>query len=169
MIAQWENECISLSVLSMARVIIAQWENERISLSVLSMARVMIAQWENACISLSVLSMARVMIAHCLSSPWSGFNSRTVAEYFKGFFPGWSHSANPSWASMTENSSISFNGATQPVDFEEEGQSLTTDRQWLKVSTTQFPFKTARVLSHHYQWYLCLIGIWSQGAAVRSL
>jgi len=29
----------------MARVMIAQWENECISLSVLSMARVMIAQW----------------------------------------------------------------------------------------------------------------------------
>jgi len=37
----------SLSVFSMARVVIAQWENECISLSVLSMARVMIAQWEN--------------------------------------------------------------------------------------------------------------------------
>ena len=36
MIAQWENECISLSVLSVARVMIAQWENECISLSVLS-------------------------------------------------------------------------------------------------------------------------------------
>jgi len=40
MTAQWENECISLSVLSMVRVIIAQWENECISLSVLSMVRV---------------------------------------------------------------------------------------------------------------------------------
>ena len=46
----------------MARVMTAQWENECISLSVLSMARVMIAQWENECISLSVLSMARVHI-----------------------------------------------------------------------------------------------------------
>jgi len=40
--AQWENECISLSVLSMARVMIAQWENEYISPSVLSVARVQI-------------------------------------------------------------------------------------------------------------------------------
>jgi len=38
--AQWENECISLSVLSMTRVMIAQWENEWISRSVLSAARV---------------------------------------------------------------------------------------------------------------------------------
>ena len=30
-----------------------------------------------------------------------------VAEYFKGFFPGWSHSANLSWASVVENGSIS--------------------------------------------------------------
>jgi len=60
-----ENECISLSVLSMARVMIAEWENECISLSVLSMARVMTAQWENECISLSVLSVA-----------WPGSSSR---------------------------------------------------------------------------------------------
>jgi len=58
MIAQWENECIPLSVLPVARVMIAKWKNECISLSVLSLARVMIAQWENECISLSVLSMA---------------------------------------------------------------------------------------------------------------
>jgi len=37
MIAQWENECVSLPVLSVALVIIAQWENECISLSVLSL------------------------------------------------------------------------------------------------------------------------------------
>ena len=63
MIAQWENEWISLSVLSLTRVMIAQWDNECISLSVLSVARVMIAQWESECISLSGLSMVRVMIA----------------------------------------------------------------------------------------------------------
>jgi len=46
MIAQWETEYISLSVLSMmARVMIAQWKTQYISLSVLSMARVVIAQW----------------------------------------------------------------------------------------------------------------------------
>jgi len=32
MVAQWENECISLSVLTVARVMIAQWENECVSL-----------------------------------------------------------------------------------------------------------------------------------------
>jgi len=59
-IDQCENGCISLSALSMARVIIAQWENECISLSVLFVARIMIAQWKNDCISLSVLCMAWV-------------------------------------------------------------------------------------------------------------
>jgi len=35
MIAQWENDCISLSVLSVARVMIAQWDmHECISLHV---------------------------------------------------------------------------------------------------------------------------------------
>jgi len=54
MIAQWESECISLSVLPVARVMIAQWDS---SLFVLPVARVMIAQWDS---SLSVLPVARV-------------------------------------------------------------------------------------------------------------
>ena len=69
MIAQWETECISLFVLSMARVTIAQWETECSSLFVLSVARVMIAQWDTECSSLFVPLL-------------------TMAEYFKGFFPG---------------------------------------------------------------------------------
>ena len=52
---------------------------------------VMIAQWDS---SLSVLPVARVQFP-------------AMAEYFKGFFPGWSRSANPSWASVAENGSIS--------------------------------------------------------------
>ena len=51
----------------------------------------MIAQWENEWISLCVV--------------WVQFPA--MAKYFKGFFPGCSHSANPSWASLTENGSIS--------------------------------------------------------------
>jgi len=51
----------------------------------------MIAQWNS---SLSVLPVA-----------WVQFPA--TAEYFKGFFPGWSHSANPSWTSVAENGSIS--------------------------------------------------------------
>jgi len=70
--AQWENEWVSLSVLSVARVMIAQWDS---SLSALPVAWVMIAQWES---SLSVLPVARVMIAqwenesYCLRSLWPG-------------------------------------------------------------------------------------------------
>ena len=41
MTAQWENECISLSVLSVARVMTAQWENECISPPVLSVAQIL--------------------------------------------------------------------------------------------------------------------------------
>ena len=51
----------------------------------------MIAQWD---ISLSVLPVARVQFP-------------AMVEYFKGYFPGWPHSANPSWASVAENGSIS--------------------------------------------------------------
>jgi len=52
-------------------VMIAQWDS---SLSVLPV--VMIAQWNS---SLSVLPVARVRFP-------------ATAEYYKGFFPGWSHS-----------------------------------------------------------------------------
>jgi len=44
----------------MISVTISQWENEGISLSVLSVVQVMIAQWENEGISLSVFFVARV-------------------------------------------------------------------------------------------------------------
>jgi len=95
MIAQWENECISLTVLSVARVMIAQWENECISLTVLSGARVMIAQWENECISLTVLSVARVMIAQweneCISMsvlPVARVRFPAEVDYFKGSHTG---------------------------------------------------------------------------------
>jgi len=73
MIAQWENECISLSVPSVALVMIAQWENECLSLSVLSVVRAMISQWENECLSQTVPSKAGV---------------QSPAQYFKAFFPG---------------------------------------------------------------------------------
>jgi len=51
----------------------------------------MIAPWNS---SPSVLPVARVQFP-------------ATAEYFKGFFPGWSPSVNPSWASVAENGSIS--------------------------------------------------------------
>jgi len=102
MIAQWDS---SLSVLPVARAMIAQWDS---SLSVLPVARVMIAQWDS---SLSVLPVAWVMIAQWDSSlyvlPVARVQFPATAKYFKGFFPGCSHSASPSWASMAENGSIS--------------------------------------------------------------
>ena len=49
---------------------------------------VTIAQWENEWISLYFM--------------WLGFNSQPW-----GVFPGWPHSANPSWASEVKNGSIS--------------------------------------------------------------
>jgi len=101
MLAQWDS---SLSVLPMARVMVAQWDS---SLSVLPMARVMVAQWDS---SLSVLPMARVMVAQWDSSlsvlPVTRVQFPTTPEYSKGFFPGWSHSANPSWANVAENGLI---------------------------------------------------------------
>jgi len=63
MIAQWEDECTPLSVLSDAWVMLAQLEDECTPQSVLSVAQVMIAQWGNECTPLSVLSVACVMIA----------------------------------------------------------------------------------------------------------
>jgi len=54
----------------------------------------MVAQWDNKCIWLSVLLVGRVQFP-------------AITEYFMGFFHGWSHSANLSWASMAENGSIS--------------------------------------------------------------
>jgi len=47
----------------------------------------------NEWISLSVLPMTRVQFP-------------AMEEYFKGFFPGWSRSANPAWASVAENGLI---------------------------------------------------------------
>jgi len=80
---------------------------------------VMIAQWKNKCISLSVLPVARVRFP-------------TTVEHFKGFFADWSHSANPSLASVAENGSIFPQWHRTTCDIEEEGRSPTTDRWWPK-------------------------------------
>ena len=66
---------------------------------------VVITQWENECISLSVLTVT-----------WVQFPD--MAEYSKGYFPGWSLSATladhtlptrpkPAWQNMAEHGSIS--------------------------------------------------------------
>jgi len=60
---------------------------------------------------------------------------------FKRFFPGWSHCANPSWASVAANLIVQFplNGtSTQAVDIEEEGRCPTKDRQWVMFLLTFF-------------------------------
>jgi len=138
MIAQWKNEWISQSVLSVTRVMIAQWENECISQSVLSVARVVTAQWENEWIPQSVLSVARVMIAQwengCISlfSPWPRFNARqwlSITWDFSLVDHSVSTRPEPAWQKMAQSP---LNDTTQPVDSEEEGWSSTMDRRWLK-------------------------------------
>jgi len=82
----------------------------------------MIAQWENEWIPLSMFSVARVQFP-------------AVAKYFKGFFSGWSHSANPSWASVTGNRSIS--PQCHHTSCGHRGGRLTSaDRKWLKDKTS---------------------------------
>jgi len=90
----------------------------------------MIAQWDS---SLSVLPVARVQFP-------------ATAEYFKGFFPNWSHSANPSLASVAENGQSPLNDTAQPVDSEEEGRSSTTDIRWHPTSVTPMYY----ILLHVY-------------------
>jgi len=109
---------------------IAQWENECISLSVLPVALVMIAQWNS---SLSVLAVARVQFP-------------AMVEYFKAFSLA-DHTLptrpEPAWQKMAQ---FPLNGATQPVDSEEEGRSLTMDRQWLKKTLALRLYKLAFIL-----------------------
>jgi len=112
MIAQWDS---SLSVLPVARVMIAQWDS---SLSALPVARVMIAQWDS---SLSVHPVARVQFP-------------AMAEYFKGFFPGWSHSSNPSWASVAENGSISPQWVTFSMGHASASRKSPNDAPWETLS-----------------------------------
>ena len=98
---------------------IAQWDSSQ---SVLPVARVMIAQWDS---SLSVLPVARVQFP-------------ATAEYFKGFFPSWSHSANPSWASVAENGSISPQWVTFSMGhlLHERGWA---SRSWRLFATVEHP------------------------------
>ena len=76
---------------------------------------VMLVQWNS---SLSVLPLARVQFP-------------AAAECFKGFFPGWSHSANPSWASVAENGSISPQWHHTTCGQRGGRPNSTTDRLWL--------------------------------------
>ena len=78
----------------------------------------MIAQWDS---SLSVLPVARVQFP-------------AMAEYFKGFFPGWSHSANPPWASVAENGSISPQWVTFSMGHASASRKSPNDAPWETLS-----------------------------------
>ena len=54
------NHKSSITRVTLVSVMIAQWENECLSLSVLSVVRAMISQWENECLSQTVPSKAGV-------------------------------------------------------------------------------------------------------------
>jgi len=116
-IAQWESECISPSVLSVARVVIAQWENKCISPSVLSVAQIMIAEWANECISLPVRSVARVVIAQ-----WAnGCISLTVLSVAQAVIAQWENqciSQSSPWLSL---SSQSWQSISREVSFADHG------------------------------------------------
>jgi len=61
-----------------------------------------------------------------------------MAEYFKGFFILADHILStrpePVWQKMAQSP---LNGTIQPVDSEQEGLFLTTDRQWLTEKISQ--------------------------------
>jgi len=67
-------------------------------------------------------------IAHCLSSPWPGFNSqprRSISRDFSLTDRTLPTRPEPAWYKMAQSP---LNYTTQPVDSEEEGRSLTTNR-----------------------------------------
>ena len=72
-------------------------------------------------------------ITHCLSSLWPGFNSqprRSISKDFSLADRILPTRPEPAWQKMAQSP---LNDTTQPVDSEEEGQSPTMDRWWLKV------------------------------------
>jgi len=137
-------------VAKLVTTMIAQLESESISLSVLSMARLMIAQWGNGWISLSPLfyrrvnesSMGKKTVSHYLSFSWPGFDFQPcMTDHSLPTYP------EPGWQKMAqcliflslslepaclweENSSQSpVKGTKHPVDFELKGLSPAKDRQ----------------------------------------
>jgi len=83
---------------------------------------VAIVQWENEWIPLSVLPVTRVQF-------WAG------TEHFKRSFCCWSHSANPSWANVAENSSISPQWHHTACG-QQRGRPKFNYKQWLKKVVT---------------------------------
>ena len=76
-------------------------------------------------------------LAHCLSSLWPGFNSQPRRSISKDFISGWSHFVNPSWASVTENGSIS--PPWHHTTCGQWGGSPTMDRWWLNKKKSEKP------------------------------
>jgi len=139
MMAQWENEWISLSVLPMGRAMMAQWENECISLSVLSVVRVMVAQWENEWISLSVLPMARAMMAQWENEwislsvlPMGRVQFPAVAEYFKGLSLADHTLPTHPEPALQKMAQSPLNVTTQRADSKKKDRSPNMDRWWLQ-------------------------------------
>jgi len=70
-------------------------------------------------------------LSHCLSSPRPGFNFwmwHSISRDFSLADHTLPTRPKPAWQKMAQSP---LNDATQPVEIEEEGQSLTMDRQWL--------------------------------------
>jgi len=61
-------------------------------------------------------------------------HTSAMAEYFKGFFPGWSHSANPSWAIVAENGSISPQWVTFSMGHAGASRKSPNDAPWETLS-----------------------------------
>jgi len=103
----------------------------------------------------------------CLSR-CSGSIPPAMVEYFKGFFPAWSHSVNLSGASVTKMTEFPLDGTKQPVCIEEEGRNSTTmaDRCVLfrKAKRKVKPRNTgedAHLPSHDHTLKVLWVSIWT--------
>jgi len=75
-----------------------------------------------------------------------------MAEYFKGVFPGWSHSANPSWAGVTENGSIFPKRHHTSRDWTSRGRPKSNHGQTL--AEIKKAIHKSHFLSPIYHWLL---------------
>jgi len=87
----------------------------------------MIAQWDS---SLSVLPVARVQFHAGHGGVSRGNFPWLITPCQPALTP------EPAWQKMDQSP---LNGTTKPVEDEEEAQSSTTDRQWLKNNPTVSP------------------------------
>ena len=116
---------------------------------------IMVAQWDS---SLFVLPVARVQFP-------------TTAEHFKGFFPGWSHSANPSWASVAENGSISPQWRHTTCG-QRGGRPKSTHGQTVADRMNQFTWSLTLISMRVFTWSVfrqsSLISFWLHFQFTRS-